>query len=717
MLHRHQKRTEKNESFSVKQTPFIFYLLHLLANMPSLTTNNKHVRRKVDTCEYFISSDHIHRKSMHTDSFFVCNTILVIGITLLCSSVFFIGTYLSLFKASFFHDHDIYYYDDYFYWCFGLSFVYTSIMVHLSHVYPFGSIKLALALSLLIYLIINGIIMSFLIDNFEKSPNGYTHKILFHIGCKDYFTCEFFQLFYFYLHVYLPVMSPIIHCLLLLSIVLMQYLYLTTFEQCLRDCCFPSDANRNVRGYQDYSSLFAMQGGSQGSQAGGNFKYNYNYNGGGGRNAHNVGTLAGQSPSVTLSLQVEQSSILYDSPMVDEYYHHRYSKDKSFNYNYTESNINYNYNHNHNSNDNNSQIKTSTISNGGSITTPNYNNNNRQSNNYSINTPQTPENINIRHGTVIQHSDVVLQSIRVVLWYLLFWIIFGLFVLFVFFAEMVQVHVLKHHWESWYYSWLLVTSITKWILKKIGRKIDSSHILLCQDINSLKITKLVQMHSSLTAAAAAGVRAGRGTPRMTLDISNLKEKHGFSLEWLTELLMSMLYWQVYRQNVAYFLPLLNFKFFVFTTILHLLSEFCQTTIDLSKWYFNTSDKIIGNLQEMFNLDYNFDDSTYLQWTQRHSIDIVIRFQVSIASAIWEFIAILWFHKKYFPYHGNDLIKSYYYLAIGFGIEFVYFVLVFVINYRLNGISIVQNYSRVWLLHKKWFVVAWICVILLTLAIL
>ena len=109
-------------------------------------------------------------------------------------------------------------------------------MAHLSHVYPFGSFPFAMVLSILIYFVLNGISLYIVIDNFETSPNGFTHHVLFHIACDQYLICYYFQLYFFYFHVYLPILTPILHCFILIIICWIHYLCLTVFKQCLKNC-------------------------------------------------------------------------------------------------------------------------------------------------------------------------------------------------------------------------------------------------------------------------------------------------------------------------------------------------------------------------------------------------------------------------------------------------------------------------------------------------
>ena len=264
-----------------------------------------------------------------------------------------------------------------------------------------------------------------------------------------------------------------------------------------------------IRG-EDYNGLFTVQAGTgTGTDIG-------------------VGNVGQSSPTVTLSLQVEQSSkIMDDSPMME-----------------------------------------------------NYN---------GINTPSSIQNIqHIPHGQVVHESHVIMQSIIVILWYLLFWIVFGLFTLFIFFVEMVEPKVLRNHWHDYYYIWLFVTIISKWILKKIARRIDRSQIVLCHALNAFQIMQIIQMNGNSD-------NNGSMLASHTY-VSHIK--HHFSLEWVTELLMSMLYWQVYRQNITYFLVQLNWGFFAFTVISHFASEFCVSTIHLSKQYFDLSTSIISNFKEL-----------------------------------------------------------------------------------------------------------------------
>lgn len=253
--------------------------------------------------------------------------------------------------------------------------------------------------------------------------------------------------------------------------------------------------------------------------------------------------------------------------------------------------------------------------------------------------------------------------------------------------------------EIWYYCFLVSTSSMKYIMKKIARKIDQKRVMLdLLNININYNNDLDQFHDDLLI---------------------------FSFEWFVELLVSVIYWFIYYfwiygsastqdlNNLNHF-----FRFLVFTVMLHLFSEIFQTTLKISKLYFNLTNTFIQSaknipLVNLFVRNSNNISCNYLQWTVRNSIDIMIRFLASLVSGVFMLIYVAT-RGKHITYALEDTYEEYMLrLCIAFAADVLYFGLTLLINSKLHDNQcMIDIYCNIFSKHFRMWIISWICCVLL-----
>ena len=286
-------------------------------------------------------------------------------------------------------------------------------------------------------------------------------------------------------------------------------------------------------------------------------------------------------------------------------------------------------------------------------------------------------------------------DVKIFRWLLIYfcvWAFFGFILLFLFYAD---TSILTEYWEYCYLIWLFFTSTIKWILQKIGRKIDIT--IIRAKVKRIRI-KYKNNYKKLRDQQLSNIAL-------------------FSMEWQTEILLSIIYWQIYRQYVTYYLTELRLTEFIFTITVHLFSEFCQTSFRLTRHYFDKTSEIQDNLIEydhcccgIFGWIRNklYDDSTYKQWVTRAYIDIVLRFLVSIVTAIYVTIFLILSWKKGFHFSQSQFNTALIYTIVSLFVELIGFGIVFLFHYCYYKRNMLNVYRPVWYKFKKWFIMAWIC---------
>ena len=241
----------------------------------------------------------------------------------------------------------------------------------------------------------------------------------------------------------------------------------------------------------------------------------------------------------------------------------------------------------------------------------------------------------------------------------------------------------------YFYSLLLVTSSFKIIIKFIARRID-----IC-NMNASKQT------------------------------NNGKKWYNFvSMEILTEFIVNMNYFIIYYGLFIIELWNTNVSKFIQIIILHILSELFQSTIRLSKIYFDTTIKICNKLSNYncncglicnekswfftFLLNRFDSDSTFNEWRIRHSIDMAVRFITLLI--VMTYNAIIVWIKGYNSF--DTITKSEFeskldnfiiYMLIVFGCDLFYFLFVFLFHFYLSSFNIFQPFLL--MNESNWKVIA------------
>lgn len=217
---------------------------------------------------------------------------------------------------------------------------------------------------------------------------------------------------------------------------------------------------------------------------------------------------------------------------------------------------------------------------------------------------------------------------------------------------------------SYVFYWLLgISSVFKWVLKRVARQIDMYTMRL----------------------------AGRLGITYATDVNVSKFYHFVSLEILVELVITMIYYAYYYFYFILHLSLINnSNVFIKITICNTLSEMFHSTLRLSKPYFYLTSKIQNafvNWQvckrcvPFWLVKITKDDSTFSEWQTRYAIDMSFRvFSIVINFAmvmIWLYIVG---YKEFNIGNENSFENGIFYFVIAFGIEVTYFFFVFCINY-------------------------------------
>ena len=277
---------------------------------------------------------------------------------------------------------------------------------------------------------------------------------------------------------------------------------------------------------------------------------------------------------------------------------------------------------------------------------------------------------------------------------LLYMTIFWIFWFLIFFINWLFIYVrndvVANQFEPLYYSFLLFTSITKFILKKIARQVDRKRIELI--------------------------------PRNYSCNYNL-----FSMEWIAEMLMSGLYWYYYRLLVIVNFQSIPIVQIIMLHLFHFASEFVQTSVRTSECY-HSSTEVLWNHWEKYDSQCfgnvaRFrhaikDDSNYNEWITRHCVDILIRFHCSVASAMYWVLTLAVMGPDGFKQDTSDWFGNFYYALIfsitTLVVEMLYFSLTLIFQADNNpDYTIVNAYYNVWKCHKKKLLASFVCCWLLS----
>ena len=241
-------------------------------------------------------------------------------------------------------------------------------------------------------------------------------------------------------------------------------------------------------------------------------------------------------------------------------------------------------------------------------------------------------------------------------------------------------------------------------MKKLARKID---------VTWVKIHTCINTSSNINS-------------NINCNKINIDNFYFFSMEWFVEILMSLAYWSQYRYFILSYIPNLGWDQVFHVLFLHLLSEISQSTIRLSEFYFNQTQK----LQHWFVIRYKLrdkvdklsikvrfrnwiifkfiDGSTFDQWVMRCSVDIMIRFFVCVISGIHIIIYITAFGASGFSdyWKTNNYNHAIYVTIVSTATETLYFLLLYIgFHFFHKDQNIVNNYQYLTKYYKRDFVLS------------
>ena len=210
----------------------------------------------------------------------------------------------------------------------------------------------------------------------------------------------------------------------------------------------------------------------------------------------------------------------------------------------------------------------------------------------------------ISNCVFIRHIDIELKILKykiLIAFILIFiWMLWSSFAFLSYLFVNLTSKQLSNHWEYIYYTWLLLTSLIKWTTKLLGSRIDQNRIKLLywtSKLNEHNTDNKTQISSNFNYNIRTSIisfDSVKGTKFNPIGSKFLNNKLFFPIEWILELLLSMAYFQFYRQFAVFYLLDLPVKSFIFTIFIHFLSELAQT-IKFTHTYFN----ITSNIQEYF----------------------------------------------------------------------------------------------------------------------
>ena len=292
-------------------------------------------------------------------------------------------------------------------------------------------------------------------------------------------------------------------------------------------------------------------------------------------------------------------------------------------------------------------------------------------------------------------NGLIWMKIRFYIWLLLYLFVFGLLVFASFFYSNLEVSKIHNNWELYYWSLLVSTSIAKFFLKRIGRKLDC-----------IKIRYFLLAHTNNSK---------------NIDIvNNIDPSKMFSIEWFSEALGTVYYWFNFRTESIYYLPFISTQQFATTIGIHLLSEIFQTSLRLSRFYFNNSSKLLefaidcnifyNDCNWINNYMKNNLDCNYNQWKQRLSIEMLLHLFTSVVSSIWSlgYLLLLWFCEFHFGLNSESkaYFKTFYFLLIVFAVELIVYVIAFALHFKLEQENLLNHVSYLWNYYFAQFLLVW-----------
>ena len=745
--------------------------------MTSLSTNNSHAKNVVATFDYCVGRlDRIHKASWldgsinSSHSGCRANTVWLFSKHFIYLSTIFALTfiidggasYIGFTDEEFYEEYGLYYVVEAIYFILGNFAFYSYFMVFsIKHPPLFtcnfnysgltcGLIKTQsqfiefqhLVISFFIYIVFNSITMYFFVVKYSKQISIHTNFLDFEC---EIFECEYFEYFYAYMLILVPFGSPVLHSLILLFLgFILKY----------------------IRVSHDYTDINDHESESKQPIT----RSNSITNDHDGDHDH-----ANDHPSFLPDQQQNNNSVemtqLELSPMTTTT---------------TDATVNDN-NNNNNKRCNDSQLQCNASDSDCCnqqivqvVEATDYG--------YVKAASRSPERqgslsldgqVGYKLGSYYQVNYDYDVYLKLLIHFTVLWILWLLFGCISFIMNNMHDEILEHWWDYFYYGWLISTSLFKFILKKIVRRVDKLRILVSIDkcnfrykfgsddeVTILDTTDSTHNNnnnnnnndndkSQLVSQSHTIVplhddnTSGKERFDHLLDGSNADELESecgdsedcekcnqckdqvviFSLEWVVEVLLSLIYWYGYRQYTMLFLLKLidtqSVSAVGLTFITHIVSEILQT-YKVTRFYFDWSskmqNKLIDKVEHYHCNEWQLkivktfmDDSTEKQWIIRNSIDIIIRFCISVITALWLFIWNVIAMKAEYDWSDDYLAKAMWFTLVSFGSEFICFVFLIVFVYKQNGENLMELYYKVvWqkkkngkYYHRYYYVGAWI----------
>ena len=208
--------------------------------------------------------------------------------------------------------------------------------------------------------------------------------------------------------------------------------------------------------------------------------------------------------------------------------------------------------------------------------------------------------------------------------------------------------------------WILWMIVAKFVLKYIGHQFDETRININPNLEDID--------------------------------NNNNDNCDVSLEVILEIWLSLSYWIIFRYYLVVF-PNPDLSAYFLAKITHILSELF-TCLRMSKFYYDYSLNFIFWLKQKSWYHYipifyiGDDECKYIEWLNRCSMDIGIRFIIAITTSLYMFeglTILFWFHET-FGYSKNQYIHATYYSLISTLIEFIFYFLLFIwykCRYNIN----------------------------------
>ena len=299
-------------------------------------------------------------------------------------------------------------------------------------------------------------------------------------------------------------------------------------------------------------------------------------------------------------------------------------------------------------------------------------------------------------------------------WYLLLFLcIFIFFVILFMFVVACKLTIMHHNvkfnlfnvytknmtgFEIYFVLFLLFTSAMKVLLKKIARKIDIIRLGIdmadqCLQPRIFRASFTNSDRGALSVAISDNsilsytdelVPTVDKTLYLCANINNCNTKVSISLEMFMEFFVSRYYYGKYRYIVFEYFSKLSFITFMIDNFLHVISEFCQSSVRFSAKYYDVSSKKIFDIVIYDNVLLNWlftkDNCTLYEWRIRVSLDLCLRIIAFIISGVVSTFYDITYYYFYLQYRDCQPI---FYTFVSILIDCLMFAAVFLVVFSKN----------------------------------